>query len=192
MSTRSTHENQQQFSQENLRKKNSHQNLRGKCRTKFLGKIWEQNFPGMFIYWIYWFSHMEKRFLTHERTSLHFTFFFLFTHESKFLSLVFPVPHLLSVHLMDKWKNYKLFQYFTRLNTWNIMRTKYLWILFFLSHSKIILKENIFNSVTHIKKKKHFRTWKKMEHKKKFAGPFSPDRRIEGVPQHTRATHSRL
>lgn len=105
MSTRSTHENQQQFSQENLRKKNSHQNLREKCRTKFLGKIWEQNFPGMFIYWIYWFSHMEKRFLTHERTSLHFTFFFLFTHESKFLSLIFLVPHLLSVHLMDKWKN---------------------------------------------------------------------------------------
>lgn len=131
MSTRSTHENQQQFSQENLRKKNSHQNLRGKCRTKFLGKIWEQNFPGMFIYWIYWFSHMEKRFLTHERTF----FFFLFTHESKILSLVFLVLHLLSVHLMDKWKNpvkkKNVFQYFTRLNTWNIMRTKYLWILFF-------------------------------------------------------------
>lgn len=158
-----------------------------KLSSKFLGKIWEQNFPGMFIYWIYWFSLMEKWFLTHERTF----FPFLFTHESKILSLVFLVPHLLSVHLMDKWKNpvkkQNVFQYFTRLNTWNIMRTKY----FFLSHSKNILKENIFNSVTHIKKK-HFRTWKKMEHKKKFVGPFSPDRRIEGAPQHTRATHSRL
>lgn len=144
MSTRSTHENQQQFSQENLRKKNSHQNLREKCRTKFLGKIWEQNFPGMFIYWIYWFSLMEKRFLTHERTF----FFFLFTHESKFLSLVFLVPHLLSVHLMDTWKNYKLFQYFTRLNTWNIMRTKY-----FFCHTQKISWNKTYLTLLHTLKK---------------------------------------
>lgn len=192
MSTRSTHENQQQFSQENLRKKNSHQNLRGKCRTKFLGKIWEQNFPGMFIYWIYWFSHMEKRFLTHERTF----FFFLFTHESKFLSLIFLVPHLLSVHLMDKWKNpVKKKMYFnislgsTHEISWEQNTCEF---FFFFCHTQKLSWNKTYLTLLHTLKKKHFRTWKKMEHKKKFAGPFSPDRRIEGAPQHTRATHSRL
>lgn len=172
--------------------KNSHQNLREKSRTKFLGKIWEQNFPGMFIYWIYWFSHMEKRFLTHERTF----FFFLFTHESKFLSLIFLVPHLLSVHLMDKWKNpvkkKKMYFNISLGSTHEISREQNTCELFFFCHTQKISWNKTFNSVTHIKKKKHFRTWKKMEHKKKFAGPFSPDRHIEGAPQHTRATHSRL
>ena len=115
-----------------------------------------------------------------------------------FVTIFFLVPHLLwSVLLMDKLASHTekenmkvskilLWKEFFSLGATHEISWESLVNSFFLSHSKIILKESIFNSLIKNNNKKNIlELGRKVEHQKKFVGLFSPDRHMEGAPQHT-------